>query len=164
MNEGFLRSMEIKKGVERYPHRALLKCCGLTDEDFDKPLIGIANSWNEIVPGHIHLDKLAYYVKLGVAEAGGVPIEFNTIAICDGITMGHEGMKTPLPSRELIADSIELMTRAHLFDGLVCVTTCDKIDPGMMMAVARLNIPAVFCPGGPMDPAYPRTGHYRGKS
>ena len=164
MVKTFLRSAEIKKGIERYPHRALLKCCGLTENDFNKPLIGIANSWNEIVPGHIHLDKLAYYVKLGVAEAGGVPIEFNTIAICDGIAMGHEGMKASLPSREIIADSIELMAKANLFDGLVCITTCDKIDPGMMMAVARLNIPAIFCLGGPMDPAYPKTGHYKGKS
>jgi dihydroxy-acid dehydratase len=164
MVKTFLRSEEIKKGIERYPHRALLKCCGLTENDFNKPLIGIANSWNEIVPGHIHLDKLAYYVKLGIAEAGGVPIEFNTIAICDGIAMGHEGMKASLPSREIIADSIELMAKANLFDGLVCITTCDKINPGMMMAVARLNIPAIFCLGGPMDPAYPKTGYYKGKS
>jgi len=164
MDKAKLRSVEIKKGIERYPHRALLKCCGLDEKDLEKPLIGIANSWNEIVPGHIHLDKLAYWVKLGIAEAGGTPIEFNTIAVCDGIAMGHEGMKASLPSRELIADSIEIMVKAHLFDGLVCITTCDKIDPGMMMAVARLNIPAIFCPGGPMYPAYPKFGYFKGKS
>ncbi|MEM1545727.1 MAG: dihydroxy-acid dehydratase [Candidatus Methanomethylicia archaeon] len=159
-----LRSSRVVDGVLRTPHRSLLRCVGLTDEDFKKPLIAIVNSWNEIVPGHIHLDKIAEYVKMGVREAGGVPLEFNTIAICDGLAMGHEGMRTPLPSREVIADSIELMIEAHGFDAMICITTCDKIDPGMLMATARLDIPTVFCLGGPMLPAYPSHGYFRGKS
>jgi len=158
------RSSKLTEGVSRYPHRALLKCIGLTKEDLKKPLIAIANSWNEIVPGHIHLDKLADYVKQGVREAGGVPLEFNTIAVCDGLTMGHEGMRMPLPSRELIADSVELMVRAHSFDAMICLTTCDKINPGMMMAAARLDIPSIFCLGGPMNPGYPSRGYFQDKS
>jgi len=159
-----LRSSRVVDGVLRAPHRSLLRCSGLTDEDFSKPLIAVVNSWSEVVPGHIHLNKIAEYVKMGVREAGGVPLEFNTIAICDGLAMGHEGMRTPLPSREVIADSIELMIEAHGFDAMVCITTCDKIDPGMLMAAARLDIPTVFCLGGPMLPAYPSHGYFKDKS
>lgn len=151
-------SDEIKKGVERSPHRALLRACGVTDSDFDKPFIGIANSFTEIVPGHIHLKKLSKFVKLGISQAGGVPFEFNTIAICDGIAMNHEGMKYSLASRELIADSIESMAKAHCFDGLVLLSSCDKIIPGMLMAAARLNIPSIVITGGPMLP-----GEFNGK-
>ncbi|MBC7114307.1 MAG: dihydroxy-acid dehydratase [Archaeoglobi archaeon] len=147
-----MKSDVVKKGIERAPHRSLMYATGMTEEDMDKPIIGIANSWNEIVPGHMHLDKIAYYVKLGVAEAGGVPKEFNTIAICDGIAMGHEGMKAPLISREVIADSIELMALAHQFDALVFIASCDKIVPAMLMASARLNIPSIFVTGGAMEP------------
>ncbi len=142
----------VTEGPERAPQRSLFKAAGLDDGDLSKPLIGIANSWNEIVPGHVHLDKVAEAVKQGVREAGGTPLEFNTIAICDGIAMGHEGMKAPLPSRELIAGSVELMAKAHAFDALVLVTSCDKITPGMLMAAARLNIPAVLVNGGCMLP------------
>ncbi len=142
----------VTEGPERAPQRSLFKAAGLDDEDLSKPLIGIANSWNEIVPGHVHLDRVAEAVKQGVREAGGTPLEFNTIAICDGIAMGHEGMKAPLPSRELIAGSVELMAKAHAFDALVLVTACDKITPGMLMAAARLNIPAVLVNGGCMLP------------
>ncbi len=126
--------------------------------------MAIVNSWNEVVPGHIHLDRLAYHVKRGVIEAGGTPIEFNTIAVCDGIAMGHEGMRFSLPSRELIADSVEVMMEAHGFDAMVCLTACDKIDPGMLMASARLDIPTIFCLGGPMEPGRPAWGRYKGGS
>lgn len=125
---------------------------GLDDEDLKKPLIGIANSWNELVPGHLHLDKLARFVKRGISEEGGVGLEFNTIALCDGITMGHEGMKTPLPSREVIADSVELTAKAYSFDGLVLIPNCDKIEPGMIMGALRVDIPTVVLTGGPMLP------------
>lgn len=145
-----MRSDITKFGIERAPHRALWKCLGVTDEDFNKPFIGIANSFTELVPGHMHLDKLVEYVKAGVRAAGGVPFEFNTIAICDGLAMGHKGMHYSLPSRELIADSIEVMAEAYNFDGLVLLTNCDKITPGMMMAAARLDIPAIVVTGGPM--------------
>jgi len=145
-----LRSDIVKFGVERAPHRAIWKCLGVTDEDLDKPFIGIANSFTELVPGHMHLDKLAEYVKAGVRAAGGVPFEFNTIAICDGLAMGHGGMHYSLPSREIIADSVEVMAEAYHFDGLVLLANCDKITPGMMMAAARLNIPAIVVTGGPM--------------
>jgi len=145
-----LRSGVVKFGVERAPHRAIWRCLGVTDEDFSKPFIGIANSFTDLVPGHMHLDKLAEYVKAGVRAAGGIPFEFNTIAICDGLAMGHEGMHYSLPSRELIADSIEVVAEAYHFDGLVLLTNCDKITPGMMMAAARLNIPAIVVTGGPM--------------
>jgi len=145
-----LRSDVIKFGVERAPHRAIWKCLGVTDEDLGKPFIGIANSFTELVPGHMHLDKLVEYVKAGVRAAGGVPFEFNTIAICDGLAMGHEGMHYSLPSRELIADSVEVMAEAYRFDGLVLLTNCDKITPGMIMAAARLNIPVIVVTGGPM--------------
>ncbi len=145
-----MRSDVVKFGVERAPHRAIWKCLGVTDEDFNKPFIGVANSFTEAVPGHMHLDKLVEFVKAGVREAGGVPFEFNTIAICDGLAMGHAGMHYSLPSRELIADSVEVMAQAYRFDGLVLVTNCDKITPGMMMAAARLNIPSIVVTGGPM--------------
>jgi len=136
----------------------------LDDEDIGKPLIAVANSWNEIVPGHIHLDKLAAQVKRGIWEAGGTPLEFNTIAVCDGIAMGHEGMRMSLPSRELIADSVEVMVESHGFDAMVCLTTCDKIDPGMLMAAARIDVPAIFCLGGPMEPGCPSWGRYEGQT
>ena len=158
------RSSKVVDGPERYPHRGLFKATGLTDEDLKKPLIAVVNSWNEVVPGHIHLNVLAKYVKAGVRAAGGTPIEFNTIAICDGIAMGHEGMRTPLPSREIIADSIELMLEGHGFDAAVFLCTCDKIVPGMLMAAARVNIPSIFVLGGPMRPGYPQWGRYKGKS
>ncbi|MBM3292101.1 dihydroxy-acid dehydratase [Candidatus Bathyarchaeota archaeon] len=158
------RSSKVFDGDDRLSQRTLLKGVGVTDEGLKKPLIAIANSWNEIVPGHIHLDKLARYVKQGVSEAGGVPLEFNTIAICDGIVMGHDGMKMSLPSRELIADSLEVMIESQGFDAMVCITTCDKIDPGMMMAAARVDIPTIFVLGGPMEPGCPKWGKYEGKS
>jgi len=158
------RSSKVYDGPERMSHRALLKGTGVVDSDLKKPLIAIANSWTEINPGHIHLDKIAEQVKLGVAAAGGVPREFNTIAVCDGIVMGHEGMRMSLPSRELIADSLEVMVQSHGFDAMVCITTCDKIDPGMMMAAARLDIPTIFVLGGPMEPGCPTWGRYKGKT
>jgi len=145
-----LRSDSVKRGLERAPHRALLKCLGVTDLDMDKPLIAVVNSFTEIVPGHMHLNQIAKFVKDGVRSAGGVPFEFNTIAICDGLVMGHEGMHYSLPSRELIADSVEVMIQAHRFDGMVLIPNCDKITPGMMMAAARLNIPSIVVTGGPM--------------
>jgi len=144
------RSSVIVEGVERAPHRALLRALGLVDEEFSKPLIVIANSWNEVVPGHIHLNIIARKVKDGVKNGGGTPLEFNTIAVCDGLAMGHEGMRFSLVSREVIADSVEIMIEAHRFDGLIALSSCDKIEPGMMMAVARLNIPSIFLNGGPM--------------
>jgi len=146
-----MRSDLIKKGIEKTPHRALLKALGLTDKDIAKPFIGVANSYTNIVPGHIHLNQIADAVKAGVTAAGGTPFEFNTIAVCDGIAMGHEGMRYSLPSRELIADSVEVMAQAHRLDGLVLVTNCDKITPGMLMAAARLDIPAIMVTGGPME-------------
>jgi dihydroxy-acid dehydratase len=147
-----MRSDTVKKGITRTPHRALLKSVGVTDEDFKKPFIGIANAWNDIVPGHKHLRELAGHIKQGVREAGGVPFEFGVIGICDGIAMGHEGMFYSLPSREVVADSIELMVEAHRFDGVVMLGTCDKIVPGMLMAALRMNIPCVVVTGGPMMP------------
>ncbi|MCS7125192.1 MAG: dihydroxy-acid dehydratase [Candidatus Bathyarchaeota archaeon] len=145
-----MRSDVIKKGLTRSPHRAILKCLGLTENDLEKPFIAVVNSHSEIVPGHMHLRQLAEYVKQGVRSAGGVPFEFNTIAICDGLTMGHLGMHYSLPSRELIADSVEVMVQANQFDGMVLITNCDKITPGMLMATARLNIPSIVLTGGPM--------------
>lgn len=145
-----MRSDQIKKGFERAPHRALLKATGLTDEDFSKPFIAIVNSYVDIVPGHIHLQEFGKRVKQAVRDAGGVPFEFNTIGVDDGIAMGHGGMKFSLPSRELIADSVETMIQAHQFDGMVCIPNCDKIVPGMIMAALRVDIPAIFISGGPM--------------
>ncbi|HEC02713.1 MAG TPA: dihydroxy-acid dehydratase [Phycisphaerales bacterium] len=145
-----MRSDTVKKDFQRAPHRGLLHACGLSDADISKPFIGVANSFCEIVPGHVHLDKVARAVKESVRAAGGTPFEFNTIAVCDGIAMGHTGMKYSLASREIIADSVETMARAHCFDGLVCIPNCDKIIPGMLMAAVRLNIPTIFVSGGPM--------------
>jgi dihydroxy-acid dehydratase len=153
-----LRSDAVKVGVERAPHRALLKALGVSDTDLKKPFIGVVNSYTNIIPGHTHLNQVADSVKAGVISAGGVPFEFNTIGICDGIAMGHNGMRYSLPSRELIADSVEVMVQAHRFDGIVLITTCDKITPGMLMAAARLNIPAIMVTGGPM-----LSGFYKGK-
>lgn len=140
----------MKNGPDRAPQRSLLKANGFTDEQIKKPLIGIVNSFNEVVPGHSHLNTIARAVKDGVLAAGGTPMEFNTVAVCDGIAMGHEGMKYSLVTRELIADSVECMVKAHAFDGLVFIPNCDKIVPGMLIAAARLNIPSIFCSGGPM--------------
>ncbi len=145
-----MRSDNVTKGVERAPNRSLFYAMGYTKEEIDRPLIGIVSAHSEIVPGHIHLDKIAEAVKAGVRMAGGTPIMVPAIGVCDGIAMGHLGMKYSLPSRELIADSVETMAQAHAFDGLVLVPNCDKIVPGMVMGAARLNIPAVVCSGGPM--------------
>ncbi len=145
-----MKSDIVKKGLERAPHRSLLYAVGLKRGEIDKPFIGVVNSFTEIVPGHIHLRDIAQAVKAGVHSRGGVPFEFNTIAVCDGLAMGHKGMKYSLPSRELIADSIEIMTEAHAFDALVFIPNCDKIVPGMLMAAVRLNLPSIFISGGPM--------------
>jgi len=145
-----MRSDRIKTALEFAPHRALLKATGVTDADMSKPFIAIVNSYVDIVPGHVHLQEFGKKIKEAVRAAGGVPFEFNTIAVDDGIAMGHEGMKFSLPSRELIADSIETMISAHPFDGMVCIPNCDKIVPGMLMAAVRVNIPAIFISGGPM--------------
>lgn len=149
-----MRSDEVKKGYQRAPNRSLLRSLGVTDREMELPFIGIANAFNTIVPGHIHLRQLADKVREGVAAAGGVPFEFGVIGICDGIAMGHEGMRYSLPSRENVADSIELMVQAHRFDGLVCIGTCDKIVPGMLMAAVRCNIPTVVLTGGAMLSGY----------
>ncbi|MGD2023292.1 MAG: dihydroxy-acid dehydratase [Desulfobacterales bacterium] len=146
------RSDLMTKGAERAPHRSLLRADGFTDWEMERPIIGIANSFNDIIPGHMHLDKLVDAVKAGIYAGGGTPLVFNTIGICDGIAMNHEGMKYSLPSRELIADTIETMAVAHPFDGLVLLASCDKIIPGMLIAAARLNIPSIFLSGGPMLP------------
>ncbi|MCX5894758.1 MAG: dihydroxy-acid dehydratase [Proteobacteria bacterium] len=145
-----MRSDRMKKGLEKAPHRSLFKAMGYIAEEIERPLVGVVNSANEIIPGHIHLDTIAEAVKAGIRMAGGTPIEFSTIGVCDGIAMNHEGMKYSLASRELIADSIEVMAIAHPFDGLVLIPNCDKIIPGMLMAALRLNIPALVVSGGPM--------------
>jgi len=145
-----MRSDVLKKGVERAPHRSLLRAVGCSSDDWDKPFIGVINSFNEIVPGHIHLQSIARAVKEGIRSWGGVPFECNTIAVCDGVAMNHTGMKYSLPSRELIADSAELIAEAHAFDALVFIPNCDKIIPGMVMAAVRLNLPCIFVSGGPM--------------
>ncbi|MDR2204322.1 MAG: dihydroxy-acid dehydratase, partial [Nitrososphaerota archaeon] len=153
-----MRSNEVKAGTEHAPHRALFKSLGLDNDDLAKPFIGIANSYNTIVPGHIHLRTLGNAVKEGIISAGGTPFEFNTIAVCDGIAMGHEGMRYSLPSREIIADSVEIMLQAHRLDGLVMISNCDKVTPGMLMAAARVDIPAIMLTGGPMA-----AGQFKGK-
>ena len=145
-----MRSDQIKQGVERTPNKSLLYALGYTDEEIARPLVGIVSSYNEIVPGHMNLDKITEAVKAGVRAAGGTPVMFPAIAVCDGIAMGHEGMKYSLVTRDLIADSTEAMAIAHQFDGLVMIPNCDKNVPGMLMAAARLNIPTIFCSGGPM--------------
>ena len=153
-----MRSDTVKKGFQRAPHRGLLHACGVSSDDINKPFIGIANSFCEIVPGHVHLNQVGRVVKQAIAEAGGVGFEFNTIAVCDGIAMGHTGMKYSLSSREVVADSVETMGRAHCFDGLICIPNCDKIIPGMLMAAARLNIPTLFVSGGPMKAGKTKDG------
>ena len=153
-----MRSDVLRTGLERAAPRALLKAMGYTDEEMFRPLIGVANSWNEVVPGHIHLDRIAEAVKAGVRLAGGTPMEFGVIGVCDGLAMGHEGMRYSLVTRELIADSIECMAKAHAFDALVLIPNCDKIVPGMLMAAARVNIPAIVVSGGPM-----LAGRYKGR-
>ncbi len=147
-----MRSDLMKSGVDRIPHRALFRALGLTQEELDRPMIGVVCAKNEIIPGHMHLDKIAEAVKAGIRMAGGTPVEFPAIGVCDGIAMNHEGMFYSLPSREHIADSVEIMANAHPFDGLVFIPNCDKIVPGMLMAALRLNLPAIFCSGGPMLP------------
>ncbi|MBC7335751.1 MAG: dihydroxy-acid dehydratase, partial [Clostridia bacterium] len=144
-----MRSEVIKKGLEKAPHRSLLRALGLTEAEIQRPLVGIVNSFNEVVPGHLHLASIAAAVKAGVRLAGGTPLEFSTIAICDGLAMNHAGMRYSLASREVIADSIELMVQAHAFDALVFIPNCDKVVPGMLMAAARLNLPSIFISGGP---------------
>ena len=155
-----MRSDTIKKGFQRAPHRALLRATGQIREaaDFDKPFIAVCNSYTDIVPGHVHLPALAQAVKEAIRAAGGVPFEFNTIGVDDGIVMGHEGMHYSLPSRELIADCVETMARAHCFDGMVCIPNCDKIVPGMLMGAARANLPTIFVSGGPMKAGRDSTG------
>ena len=145
-----MRSDNIKKGVERTPNKSLMVALGLTEEEMARPIIGVVNSFNEVVPGHMHLRQITDAVKAGIRMAGGTPIEFPAIAVCDGIAMGHVGMKYSLVTRDLIADSTEAMVLAHQFDGLVMIPNCDKNTPGLLMAAARLNIQTIFCSGGPM--------------
>src|SRR6476646_12256593 len=146
-----LRSDMIKKGFDRAPHRSLLRAAGVKEEDFNKPFIAVCNSYVDIIPGNVHLQEFGKIVKEAIREAGGVPFEFNTIGVDDGIAMGHIGMRYSLPSREIIADSVETVVNAHWFDGMICIPNCDKITPGMMMAALRVNIPTVFVSGGPME-------------
>lgn len=153
-----MRSDSIKRGLDKAPHRSLLNALGYLKEELEQPIIGVVNSFNEIVPGHMHLREVTEAVKVGVRLAGGTPVEFPSIAVCDGIAMNHSGMKYSLASREIIADSIEVMAQAHQFDGLVLVTSCDKVVPGMLMAAARLDIPAIIVSGGPM-----MAGRHRGQ-
>lgn len=145
-----MKSDFVKKGTERAPHRSLFNAAGYTDEELERPLIGVVNSFNEIVPGHMNLDKICEAVKKGIYLAGGVPVEIPAIAVCDGIAMNHTGMKYSLVTRELIADSTEAMAEAHQFDGLVMIPNCDKNVPGLLMAAARVNVPTIFVSGGPM--------------
>src|SRR6476619_7372283 len=147
-----MRSDTIKRGFERAPHRSLLRATGQirAEGDFDKPFVAICNSYVDIIPGHAHLQEFGRVVKEAVREAGGVPFEFNTIGVDDGIVMGHEGMRYSLPSRELIADCVETMASSHCFDAMICIPNCDKITPGMLMGAARVNVPTVFVSGGPM--------------
>ena len=150
MSKRKMRSDMIKRGFDRAPHRSLLRAAGVKEEDFDKPFIAVCNSYIDIIPGHVHLQEFGKIVKEAIREAGGVPFEFNTIGVDDGIAMGHIGMRYSLPSREIIADSVETVVNAHWFDGMVCIPNCDKITPGMMMAALRVNIPTIFVSGGPM--------------
>ena len=146
-----MRSDTVKVGDSRAPHRSLIRACGVAEGDFQKPFIAIVSSHVDIIPGHVHLNDVAEFVKQAVIEAGGVPFVFNTVGVCDGIAMGHDGMKYSLASREIIADSVEVMLQAHKFDGMICIPNCDKITPGMIMAAVRCNIPTVFASGGPME-------------
>src|SRR3984885_2917405 len=150
----------IKQGMIRAPHRSLLRATGMvkSEADFNKPFIAVCNSFVQIIPGHAHLDVVGTKVRKAIYAAGGIPFEFNTIGVDDGIAMGHIGMKYSLASRELIADSVETMLRAHCFDGVVCIPNCDKIVPGMMMGAARVNIPSIFVSGGPMKAGKSKTG------
>ncbi|MEI8352641.1 MAG: dihydroxy-acid dehydratase, partial [bacterium] len=146
-----MNSNQIKQGFERAPHRSLLRATGMVKSgDFNKPFIGVCNSFDEIIPGHVHLNKVAALIKKAIRKAGGIPFEFNTIGVCDGIAMGHTGMKYSLPSREIIADSVETMVKAHCFDAMICIPNCDKIVPGMLMGALRANIPTLMVSGGPM--------------
>src|SRR6185312_10548585 len=147
-----MRSDTIKKGFERAPHRSLLRATGVvqSEEDFRKPFVAVVNSYVNIIPGHVHLQRFGKVVKEAVREAGGVPFEFNTIGVDDGIAMGHIGMKFSLPSREIIADSVETVISAHQFDAMICIPNCDKIVPGMLMAAMRIDVPTIFISGGPM--------------
>lgn len=158
MSESNMRSDMITKGVDRAPHRSLLRAAGVKEEDFGKPFIAVCNSYIDIVPGHVHLQEFGKIVKEAIREAGGVPFEFNTIGVDDGIAMGHIGMRYSLPSREIIADSVETVVSAHWFDGMVCIPNCDKITPGMMMAALRVNIPTIFVSGGPMKAGKDKDG------
>ncbi|KAF1085081.1 Dihydroxy-acid dehydratase [Sporotomaculum syntrophicum] len=153
-----MRSDAMKKGLEKAPHRSLFKALGLTEQELERPIIGVCNSYNEIVPGHMHLREITEAVKAGVRMNGGTPIEFPSIAVCDGIAMNHAGMKYSLASRDIIADSVEVMSMAHPFDGMVLITSCDKVIPGMLMAAARVDIPTIIVSGGPMLP-----GRYQGR-
>ena len=153
-----MKSDNVKCGTQQAPHRSLFNALGFTEEERKRPMIGIVSSYNEIVPGHMNLDKIVEAVKMGVAMAGGMPVVFPAIAVCDGIAMGHIGMKYSLVTRDLIADSTECMAIAHQFDGLVMVPNCDKNVPGLLMAAARVNIPTIFVSGGPM-----LAGHVKGQ-
>ncbi|MCJ7544054.1 MAG: dihydroxy-acid dehydratase, partial [Phycisphaerae bacterium] len=144
------RSDNVRKGPQRGPHRSLMRATGMTDADLRRPLIAVVNSYTDIVPGHVHLDAVGEFVAAGVRAASGAAVIFNTIAICDGIAMGHVGMKYSLASRELIADCVESMCQAHQFDALICIPNCDKVTPGMFLAALRVNIPTVMFTGGPM--------------
>ena len=156
--EPCMNSDKVKVGLERAPHRALFSACGVKREDLGKPFIAVCNSYVGIIPGHAHLQEVGKLIREAIVEAGGVPFEFNTIGVCDGIAMGHEGMKYSLPSREIIADSVETMLRAHCFDGVVCIPNCDKIVPGMLMGILRVNIPTIFASGGPMLAGHSKDG------
>ena len=155
-----MRSDVIRKGTARAPHRSLLRATGQirSADDWNKPFVAVCNSYVDIIPGHVHLQEFGRVVKEAVRAAGGVPFEFNTIGVDDGIVMGHEGMRYSLPSRELIADAVETMVRAHCFDALICIPNCDKIVPGMLMGAARANVPTVFVSGGPMEAGRDRSG------
>ena len=147
-----MRSDTIKRGMERAPHRSLLRATGqVKDGEWDRPFVAVCNSYVDIVPGHVHLQAFGKVVKDAIRAAGGIPFEFNTIGVDDGIVMGHDGMHYSLPSREIIADSVETMVRAHCFDAVICIPNCDKIVPGMLMGAARANVPTVFVSGGPME-------------
>ena len=152
------RSDMIKKGFDRAPHRSLLRAAGVKEEDFGKPFIAVCNSYIDIIPGHVHLQEFGKLVKEAIREAGGVPFEFNTIGVDDGIAMGHIGMRYSLPSREIIADSLETVVNAHWFDGMVCIPNCDKITPGMIMGALRVNIPTMLVSGGPMKAGKDKNG------
>lgn len=158
MGKTKMRSDMIKKGFDRAPHRSLLRAAGVKEEDFDKPFIAVCNSYVDIIPGHVHLQEFGKLVKEAIREAGGVPFEFNTIGVDDGIAMGHIGMQYSLPSREIIADALETVVAAHWFDGMVCIPNCDKITPGMMMGALRVNIPTIFVSGGPMKAGKDKNG------